>query len=134
MALNLKYSAILKNAQQDAITTVLGTTAKLQIYSGTQPTNPDTVLGAAVLLVTLVCNATFAPASAGGVVTLNTIANGTAVATGTAAFFRLCTTGGTVGHIDGTVGTSASDLNLNSVSITSGQTVSVTSFTDSNAN
>ncbi len=134
MATNLKYSTALKNAQQDAITATLGTTAKLQIYTGTQPATPDTAITSQVLLATLTCASTFAPASSGGVLTLNAISSGTAGNTGTATWFRLCTTGGTVGHIDGTVGTSASDLNLNNTSITSGQTVSVTSFTDTNAN
>lgn len=138
MANNLKYSAVLKNAQQDAITTTLGTTAKLLIYSGTQATNPDTAIGAQVLLATLTCNATFAPSSSGGVVTLNSISNGTGTAGAgggtTATWYRLTTTGGTVGHIDGTVGISGCDLNLNNTSIATGQTVSVTSATYSDAN
>ena len=138
MALNLKYSATLKNAQQDAITTTLGTTAKLLIYSGTQPAGPDTAISSQVLLATLTCNATFAPAASGGVLTLNAITSGTGTAgasTGTTAtWFRLTTTGGTVGHIDGTVGITTSDLNLNNTSIATGQTVAVTAFTITNAN
>ena len=137
MALNLKYSASLKNAQQDAITTKLGASALLLIYSGTQATNPDTAIGAQVLLATLTCNATFAAAASGGVLTLNSIANGTGTAgagAGTAAtWFRLTTSGG-VAHIDGTVGISGADLNLNNTSIATGQTVSVTSFTNTNGN
>ncbi|MGO4304181.1 hypothetical protein [Cupriavidus sp. RAF12] len=137
MASNLKYSASLKNAQQDAITTKLGASAVLNIYSGSQPASPDTAIGAQVLLASLTCNATFAPAASGGVLTLNSIANGTGTAgagAGTVAtWYRLTTSGGTA-HIDGTVGISGADLNLNNTNIATGQTVSVTSSTYTNAN
>jgi len=137
MASNLKYSAALKNAQQNAITSQLGANAVLEIYSGSQPASPDTAVGAQVLLASLACNATFAPGASGGVLTLNSISNGTGTAGAaggtTATWFRMKTSGGTA-HIDGTVGISGADLNLNNTSIATGQTVSVTSFTLSNAN
>ncbi len=137
MASNLKYSAALKNAQQNAITSTVGASALLNIYSGTQPANPDTAITSQVLLATLTCNATFAPAASGGVLTLNAISNGTGTAgagAGTnATWYRLTTSGGTA-HIDGTVGITASDLNLNNVNIATGQTVSVTSATYTNGN
>lgn len=136
MSSNLKYSASLKNAQQDAITTKLGANAVLNIYSGAQPANPDTAIGAQVLLASLACNATFAPAAAGGVLTLNAISGGTGTAGaagGTAATWFRLTTSGAVAHVDGTVGISGADLNLNNTNIATGQTVSVTSATLSNA-
>ena len=137
MANNLKYSANLKNAQQAAITSTLGASALLQIYSGAQPASPDTAVGAQVLLAQLTCNATFAPAPTGGVLTLNAIASGTgtvgAGAGTTATWFRLLNATGPTAHIDGTVGTTAADLNLNNTSIATNQTVSVTSFTITNA-
>lgn len=137
MASNLKYSAALKNAQQNAITTTMGTSAVLNIYAGTQPASPDTAISSQTLLASLTCNATFAPGAAGGVLTLNSISNGTGTAgagAGTnATFFRLTTSGGTA-HIDGTVGISGADLNLNNTNIATGQTVSVTSFTLTNGN
>ncbi len=137
MAFDLKYSAALKNAQQDAITTTLGANANLKIYSGTKATNPDTAIGAQVLLATLACSATFAPGAAGGVVTLNAISSGTGTAgagAGTVAtWYRLETSGGTA-HIDGTVGISGCDLNLNNTNIATGQTVSVSSASYTNNN
>lgn len=136
MASNLKYSTVLKNAQQAAITTTLGANALLEIYSGAQPASPDTAIGAQVLLATLTCNAVFAPAPAAGVLTLNAITGGTGTAgagAGTnAAWYRLKTSGGTA-HIDGTVGTGAFDLNLNNVNIATGQAVTVASATYTNA-
>jgi hypothetical protein len=137
MASNLKYSAVLKNAQMDALTTACGASALLKIYSGTQAANPDTAIGAQILLATLTCNATFAPAAAGGVLTLNAIANGTGTAgagTGTVATWYRLTTSGGVAHIDGSVGISGADLNLNNTNIALGQTVSVTGSTYTNNN
>jgi hypothetical protein len=139
MSSNLKYSAALKNAQQDAITTKCGASALLLIYSGTQPTNPDTAITSQVLLATLTCNATFAPASSGGVLTLNSIASGTGTAgagAGTAATWFRITTSGSVAHVDGTCGvTSGFDMNfVGSATIATGQTVGDSSFTLTNAN
>ena len=49
--------------------------------------------------------------------------------TGTAAHFRLYASDGTTCHMQGTVGTSASDLIVDSVSFTSGQAFNVTAWT-----
>lgn len=127
---DLKFATNLRNALADAITTFAGGSAVLRIYDGTQATNPNTAVGSQVLLAELTCNATFAAAASGGVLTLNSITNdSSANATGTASWFRLLKSDGTTAVMDGTVGTSGSDLNLNSTSIASGAVVSVTSAT-----
>lgn len=123
--MTLGYVSGLRNAQMDAITTFAGNSGKLRIYSGTRPATGGT---ATTLLAELTCNATFAPGSSGGVLTLNAITSATASASGTASWFRLLKSDGTTIVMDGDVGTSGSDLNLNSTSITSGGTVSVSSF------
>jgi hypothetical protein len=139
MASNLKYSAALKNGQQNVIATQAGTSALLNLYSGTQPSNPDTAVTSQVLLATLTCSASaFAGAASGGVLTANAISNGTGTAgagAGTAAtWYRLTTSGGTA-LIDGSVGTSGADLNLTgTTTIATGQTVSVSSYTLTNGN
>lgn len=125
----LSYSTTLRNAQLDAITTAVGASGKLRIYSGTRPANVAASI-TGTQLAELVANATFAPAASGGVLTLNAIAqDASADATGTATHFRLWKSDGTTAVIDGDVGTSGSDMNLNSVSITAAATVSVTSWT-----
>lgn len=138
MASNLKYSAALKNAQMAALTTEIGVSGNLLIYGGAQPASPDVAVGAQPLLATLPCSATFAPAPAAGVLTLNPLTNGTgtaAAAGGTnATFFRFEQSGGTP-HIDGSIGTAGADLNLTgTVSIATGQPVAVSAFTFSNQN
>jgi hypothetical protein len=126
----LKYSTTLRNAQLDAITTAVGTSGILRIYSGSRPANVAAAISG-TLLAECVCNASaFAAAASGGVLTANAIADdSSANATGTASHYRLFRSDGTTAVIDGDVSTSGADLNLDNTSITTGQVVSITSFT-----
>jgi hypothetical protein len=122
----LAYSTTLRNAKLDAITTAVGASGFLRIYDGSRPATGGS---ATTLLAELTLNATFAPAASGGVLTLNAITSDTSAnATGTATWFRIVTSGATF-VIDGNVGTSGSDLNLNTTSIVTAATVAVSSFT-----
>lgn len=134
MASNLNYSTTLINNQLDEITAAIGSSGLLRIYDGTQPTDVGTALGAQTLLAELALSATAAAAASSGVLTLNAISDDTSAnATGTASWGTLTTSAGTR-VVDFSVSTSDADLNLDSVSITAGQTVSVTSFTIAGAN
>jgi stage V sporulation protein SpoVS len=126
----LKYSTTLRNAQLDAITTAVGTSGILRIYSGSRPANVAAAI-TGTLLAECVCNASaFAAAASGGVLTANAIADdSSANAGGTASHYRLFRSDGTTAVIDGDVSTSGADLNLDNTSINSGQVVSITSFT-----
>jgi hypothetical protein len=131
----IKYDTTTRNAMLDALNTRIGTSAKVRIYNGTRPANVGTAITSQTMLVELTCNATaFAAAAASGVLTANAISNGTAAATGTASWFRLFQSNGSTAIMDGDVGTSGSDLNLNNTSIATSQTVSVTSFTVTEGN
>ena len=130
--MTMGFSTAVRNAMLDAITTQAGASALLNIYSGTRPATGGALSGN-TLLAQLTCNATFAPASSGGVLTLNSIANATAAATGTAVWARLTTSGGTF-IADFSVGTSGTEIIIGTTSITSGATVSVSSATISAAN
>jgi hypothetical protein len=126
----LKYSTTLRNAQLDAVTTAVGTSGILRIYSGSRPANVAAAISG-TLLAECVCNASaFAAAASGGVLTANAIADdSSANASGTASHYRLFRSDGTTAVIDGDVSTSGADLNLDNTSINSGQVVSITSFT-----
>jgi len=64
------------------------------------------------------------------VATANAItADSSANATGTATWFRALESDGTTAVFDGSVGTSGANINLNSVAISVGAAVSVTSYT-----
>lgn len=129
MASNIKILASTRNAMLDPITTAVGNAGLLKIYDGSQPAGPATAIGAQVLLGTLTCATPFAAGAAAGVLTAGAITQDSAAdATGTATWYRLCTSGGTA-IIDGSVGTSGADLNLNTVSIVIGGPISVSSFT-----
>jgi hypothetical protein len=124
----LSYKTSLRNTRGDDITTAIGSNGKLRIYSGTPPADVNTALGSNTLLADLALSTTFAGATSGGVLTANAITNDSAAdATGTATFFRLLTSGLTA-IVQGTVGTSGADLNLNTTSIVANAAVSVTSF------
>lgn len=122
----LSFDATVRNAMLDAITTQIGSNALLRFYDGTRPATGG---AATTLLAELTCNATFAPSASGGVLTLNAITSDTSAnATGTATWFRILTSGAAF-KVDGNVGTSGSDLNMNTVAFVSGATIAVSSFT-----
>jgi hypothetical protein len=121
----LGYVATLRNNQLAQITTSVGTSGLIRIFSGTRPATGG---AETTKLAELVCSATFAPAPSGGVLTASAITqDSSADATGTAAWGRLCTSAGAA-VADFDVGTSGSDLNLNSTAITAAGTVAITSF------
>ena len=123
----LQYSTTHRTNAMSDISTQVGGTGFLLIYSGAPPANCGTA-ASGTLLASLPCSATFGTA-ASGVLTANAITSASAVANGTAGYWRLCTSSaGTTVVAQGTVGTSGADLNLNSVAISSGINVSVTSF------
>jgi hypothetical protein len=132
----LGFSTTLRNNQLDQITSAAGAAAKLQFYDGgstpltlgQRPATGLTPLTGYTKLAELTCNATFAPSATGGVLTLNAVTSAAALATGTAIWFRITTSGGTF-VMDGTVGQSGQDLNMSTTSFVQSATISVTSFT-----
>lgn len=122
----------LRNARLDAITTFTGGSALLRIYDGSRPATGG---AATTLLAELTCNATFAPAAASGVLTLNAISSDTAAnATGTATWARIVKSDGTTIVLDCSVGTAGTDIILNTTSLVVNATVAVTSATITEAN
>jgi hypothetical protein len=113
-----------RNALLDAITTQAGTSALLRIYDGTRPATGGTATNK---LAELACSSALGAASAAGVLTLNPISSAGALLAGTATWFRIVKADGTTVIMDGSVGTTGSDINLNSTVISAGATVSVTS-------
>lgn len=130
MALNPHFLLATRNAMLDLITTKLGTSAVFNIYAGVQPADTSAAVTAANIIVatpTFPSTNAFGAAAA-GVITANTITSDASAVGGTASWFALCASTG-LRVADGSVGTSASDLNLNSVTITTGAAVAITAFT-----
>ena len=127
----LGMSVTLRNARLDAITADLGNAAKLLLYNGSQPATGGTET---TLLATLILGTPPAPAAALGVLTFNTIASVTAVASSTCTWARFTNSADDF-VTDATAGTSGTDIIIaGSSSITSGQTVSVTAATITEGN
>jgi len=128
MALNPKLSAASRNLALNAALDVLNS-GFMDIYDSTQPTDADTAVGAQVKLARLTLSAAAFAAASAGSKAANAITSGTALATGTASWFRLWKSDGTTAVADGSVGTSGANLNLNSTAIQINATVSCTSLT-----
>lgn len=136
MATNPHVSAARRAAMLDTLT-ASAASGKLRIYSASQPADADATVasGGGTLLAELTMNATAfgsatSTASTNSVLTANAITqDSSADATGTAAWFRLWQSNGTTPILDGTVGTSGTDLIINSVAISSGAAVSASSLT-----
>lgn len=123
MAVN-NISTTVRNAMCDAFVDAIDTGSAdaggdLNIYSA----------GFAALLASPTFGNPAFGAAATGVATANAITDeSNAPASGTAAVLRIADRDNAT-HSEGTVGTSGEDLNLNTVSITSGDTVAITSAT-----
>lgn len=130
----IKLSAAVRNARLDALETAIGASAVLKIRSGTVPTNiTDADAGTVLATITLPAD-WMAAASGGAKAKSGTWEDTSADASGTAAHFRIYASDGTTQHIQGTVGTSGTDMIVDSVSFTAGQSFSVTSFTLTDGN
>jgi hypothetical protein len=124
------YATTLRNAQLDAITTAVGNAGKLQIYDGTRPATGGT---ATTKLVEFTLGSPFASAAAAGVLSPTLPSGTTGITAGTATWFRITTSGGTF-VLDGSAGISATDLILNTATISSGVNVTVSAFTITRGN
>lgn len=126
----LQFSTAVRNAMLDAIETATGATAVLRIRSGAAPATCATAdSGTALASITLASD--WAAAASGGTKSFSglPVTDASADATGTGAHFRLYASDGTTCHVQGTYGTSGTDIIGDSVSFTAGQTFNVTSWT-----
>lgn len=120
------YTVAVKNSRLDAVTTAIGTTGVLEIGTTSM----------ASILATIALGNPAAAAASGGVLTLSGFPRSDTSAdnTGTAAAARIRTASGGTDIVTGlTVGLSGSDINLDSLSITTGQTVTLSSATITHA-
>lgn len=127
---NVRLATATNNAACDAVVDLIdsGGAGTIEIRSGTQPaTANDAATG--TLLATLTFSATAFGAASAGVATAAAITqDASADATGTATWARI-KNGSAATVFDCDVGTTGATINLNTVSITTGGTVSITSFT-----
>lgn len=128
MAHNLKLTAPGANAMLSALG-ILMNGGFLYVYQGTQPTSGGgDASGSTQLMMFNLQNPCFG-APSGGVMGMSLPPAAVASASGTAQWFRIVASDNTTVLLDGSVDTSGADLNLASTTITSGDTVGITSFT-----
>lgn len=127
MALGLL--AALRNSMLDEITALIDAQAGAgfaRLYDGSRPATGGS---ATTLLAEMTFSVTSAAAASSGVLTFSSITDdSSANATGTVTWFRVVDASATF-VFDGDVAASGSDMNIDSTSITSGQVVSITSWT-----
>lgn len=125
--MTVQLGTTVRNARLDQIETTVGTSPKLQIRTGAQPAD-CAAADSGTLLIEITLPSDWANNAASGSKTKLGTWSGTATATGTPGHFRLKDSSGTTTHMQGSAGVGSGDLNFDG-SITSGQTVTVNTFT-----
>lgn len=128
----IKLSARVRNAMLDAIETTIGTSAHIQIWSGSAPTD-CTSTATGTKLADFALASDWATAASAGSKSFGTISSTTGLAAGTAGYYRLVdstnptTSCDEQGSITATGG--GGDMTIDNTSIASGQTVNITGWT-----
>lgn len=125
----LQKSVAVRDAQNDAIETAIGASAVLKIRTGAAPANCGTADSGTVLATLSLPADWMAASSSGSKAKSGTWADASADNTGTAAHFRVYASDGTTCHLQGTYGTSGTDMVGDSVSFTAGQSFTISTFT-----
>lgn len=130
----IQYSATIYLAQLDQVESSAGATAKLYIFSGSAPAN-CAAADSGTLLATLTLPSDWMAAASGTTKVKAGSWTGTASAGSgaTPTHFRIKDNAGTTVHVQGTAGVGSGDLNLDGT-ITSGQTITISTFTLNAAN
>jgi len=129
---NVRLQNASQQAAMDAVVDLIDAgsgAGTIQIRSGTQPADPNDAATGTLLATLTYADPAFGATTTGGVSTASSISDdSSADDTGTASWARnLDSDSNPVFDCD--VGTTGATINLNSVAITAGGTVSITSFT-----
>jgi hypothetical protein len=130
----IQLSTSVRNARLDAIETTISTSPIMKIRTGAQPADCATADSGTVLATLTLPSDWLAAAASGAKALSGTWQDTSADNTGTAAHFRIYDSGGTTCHIQGSVGTSGTDMIVDSTSFTATQQFNVTSFTLTDGN
>ena len=134
----IQLSTAIRNARLDVIESTAGTSCSLEIRTGAQPANCAATRTGTILSTINLPSDWLAAASGGAKAIAGTWQDASADNTGTAAHFCVynsqATKDGTTCIMQGTVGTSGADMNVDSTSFTAGQQFTVTAFTLTDGN
>jgi len=123
----MKTAIISRNTEIDAIGALLDG-GFLKIFSGSQPATPESSETGTLLATLEFGSPAFVPSNS-GTAQANAITEDTDAAdTGTAGWFRCFKSDGVTAILDGSIGTSGADINLNSTAIQAHAQVAISSF------
>ena len=129
--MTLQISVAVRNAMLDTIESTVGTGAVLKIMTGAQPANCAAEDTGTVLATLTLPSDWMAVAANGTKAKSGTWEDASADDTGTAAHWRIYASDGTTCHMQGTITATGGggDMTLITTSITSGQPITISSFT-----
>lgn len=127
----IQYSDAVRNAQNDAWESTIGTAPTLEIRSGAQPAN-CAAADSGTLLATITLPSDWMGASASGTKAKAGSWTVAASAAGTAGHYRIKQ--GATCHEQGSVGLGSGDLSLDNTSIAVGQNVTISTFSRTQGN
>lgn len=134
--MTVQFSTTVRNAQLDAIETAIGTSAVVRFYTGSAPAN-CAASESGTLLVEFDLASDWAANASGGSKALNNLpVSATASAGGTIGHYRIYESTKTTCHEQGTITATGGggDMTVDNVSVASGQTVNITSKTQTAGN
>lgn len=131
----LQMGVAMRNARADAIESTIGTSARLNIYTGAAPAN-CAAADTGTLLATLILPSDWMAAASAGVKALLGSWAGTGAAAGSAGYFRVKDSTNTTTGLQGTITATGGggDLQLDNIVIAVSQAISITSFSITEAN
>lgn len=129
--MTLQYSVALRNAQLDAVETVIGVDAVLKIRTGAPPANVAAADTGTVLATLTLPTDWMGAAAAGAKAKAGTWEDTSADSAGTAGHFRLYEDDGTTCHAQGTVTATGGggDMTVDNVVFAAAQAFTITGFT-----
>ena len=133
--MTVQHSDAVRNARLDSLETAIGVTPFLDIRSGAQPAN-CAAADTGTELEHMALPSDWMAAASGGTKAKSGTWTGSADAAGTAGHYRIKNSGDSACHEQGSItGTGGGgDLELDNVSITSGQTITINTLTYTEGN
>ncbi|HWA60860.1 MAG TPA: hypothetical protein VG939_05770 [Caulobacteraceae bacterium] len=131
----VQLSTAVRNARLDQVETTIGAAPLLRIHTGAMPAD-CAAAASGTKLVEITLPSDWMAGASGGSKSKSGTWSAAAVATSTGGYWRIYDASGSTCHLQGTVTATGGggDMTLDNTSITSGQTVTVTTFTLTDAN
>lgn len=128
--MTLQYSGAVRDAQLDAVETVVGTSPKLQLRTGAPPAD-CAAADSGTLLCEITLPSDWMAAASGGSKAKSGTWTGTGAAAGNAGHFRVKNSAGSTTHAQGTVTATGGggDMTMDNINIALSQAVTVNTFT-----